>query len=56
MVLELSYSYGANTMSRDHILPLPSTPFFAPFFRSLPRYDSSRTRAMAYSAPCVAKG
>ena len=54
MVLESSYSCDANTMSRDHILPLPSTPFFTPFFRSLPRYDSSRPRAMAYSVPCVA--
>jgi len=42
-------------MSRDLILLFPSTPFFTASFRSLPRYDSSRSRAIAYSAPCVAK-
>jgi len=53
MVLESSYSYGVNIISRDPILPLPSPPFFAPFL-SLPslwliaptRYESIALRAL----------
>ena len=52
MALESSYSYGANTTSRDHILPLSSPLSFAPFVAMTHRAARHESTVLRALLPC----